>query len=172
MKKILLLSDTHGYIDDAILKHASEADEIWHAGDIGDIALTDALQKITTVRAVYGNIDNHIVRSVWPENNFFVCEGLKVLITHIAGYPGKYATRAKQLIAEHRPGLFICGHSHLLKVMKDQKYGHLHMNPGAAGTHGFHLMRTMIRFRVEDGSIKVPEVIELGKRGALPQTVS
>lgn len=171
MKKILLLSDTHGHLDESVIKHCREADEIWHAGDIGSIELTDTLQKITTVRAVYGNIDNHTTRSVWPENNFFICEGLPVLITHIAGYPGKYSTRAKELITAHRPGLFICGHSHMLKVMKDQKYGHLHMNPGAAGIHGFHIIRTMIRFRIENGVIKEPEVIELGKRGALPQTV-
>ena len=165
--KILLLSDTHSYLDDAILKHAAAADEIWHAGDFGNIATADALQKIKPLRGVWGNIDGKDVRIVYPLDNRFTINGLDVLMTHIGGYPGHYEQRVKRIIEQAPPMLFICGHSHILKVMRDPKYNMLCMNPGAAGVHGFHKMRTMIRFSINNGKIENPEEIELGLRGKL-----
>jgi len=165
--KILLLSDTHSHIDESILKYARQADEIWHAGDIGSLAVTDALAKIKPVRAVYGNIDNKNIQMEFPLNNRFKCEDVDVLMTHIGGYPPKYNARTKALIAENRPKLYICGHSHILKVMWDKKLGVLHMNPGACGKHGFHQVRTMLRFVIEGKEITGLEIIELGKRGEL-----
>lgn len=161
MKKILLLSDTHSYIDNHICAHAKKVDEVWHAGDIGDLKVTDTLQGITTLRAVYGNIDGNEARSEFPLHNRFDCEGLNVWITHIGGYPGKYARGMRKLLLENPPGLFICGHSHILKVMPDTKLGFFHMNPGAAGKHGFHTVRTMLRFIVAQGKIENLEVIEM-----------
>ena len=171
MKKILLLSDTHGHIDESILKHAAAADEIWHAGDIGSLSLSDQLSTIGKVRAVYGNIDDHTIRTVWPEHICFELEGLKVLMLHIAGYPGHYNAKAKALIRQIMPGLVVCGHSHILRVMRDPHFQHLHMNPGAAGIHGFHRIRTMLRFGIQTGKVIEPEVIELGLRGKLPEPV-
>lgn len=162
--KILLLSDTHSYIDDRILHFASEADEVWHAGDIGDLSVTDELQKVSKLRAVYGNIDDHIARKQFPLHQKFICEGVSVWMTHIGGYPPKYNTNTRTQIAKNPPKLFICGHSHILKVMPDKRYGLLHMNPGACGTYGFHQMRTMLRFEINAGKIENLEVIELGKR--------
>lgn len=162
MKKILLLSDTHSYIDERIVKYATEADEIWHAGDIGDMKVAQQLEKIKPFRAVHGNIDT---KDHYPLNNIFVVEGVKVVITHIGGYPGKYTSRVKNLLKQESPKLYICGHSHILKVMHDKTLKILHMNPGAAGNSGFHQMRTMLRFQVENGKIDNLEVIELGKRG-------
>lgn len=164
MTKILLLSDTHSYMDDAILKHARWADEVWHAGDIGNLKVTDALAKLKPLRGVHGNIDDHIIQKEFPENNRFFCEGVNVLITHIGGYPPKYNIRTRDIIKENPPKLFICGHSHILKVMMDKKLGVLHMNPGACGKHGFHQVRTMLRFVIDGDNIKDLEVIELGKR--------
>ena len=164
MTKILLLSDTHSYIDNAILKHVGWADEIWHAGDIGSLKVTDAISKLKPLKGVYGNIDDHIIQKEFPENNRFFCEGVDVLITHIGGYPPKYNIRTRDIIKENPPKLFICGHSHILKVMMDKKLGVLHMNPGACGKHGFHQVRTMLRFIIDGDNIKDLEVIELGKR--------
>ncbi|MEO9661976.1 MAG: metallophosphoesterase family protein [Maribacter dokdonensis] len=164
MTKILLLSDTHSYMDDAILKHARWADEVWHAGDIGNLKVTDAIAKLKPLRGVHGNIDDHIIQKEFPENNRFFCEGVDVLITHIGGYPPKYNIRTRDIIKENPPKLFICGHSHILKVMMDKKLGVLHMNPGACGKHGFHQVRTMLRFVIDGDNIKDLEVIELGKR--------
>ena len=164
MTKILLLSDTHSHIDDAILKYADQADEIWHAGDIGTLAVTDALAKSKPVRAVYGNIDDHIIQKEFPLNNRFFCEGVDVLMTHIGGYPPKYNGRTREDIKQSPPKLFICGHSHILKVMWDKKLGLLHMNPGACGKYGFHHVRTMLRFVIDGNDIKDLEIIELGKR--------
>lgn len=165
MKKILLLSDTHSYIDDRIVYYAEQVDEVWHAGDIGDLKVTDALKNIKPLKAVYGNIDDAKARTEFPLNNIFACEGMKIWITHIGGYPGKYSTRIKEGFLEFKPDIFICGHSHILKVQFDKQYNCLTMNPGAAGTHGFHQMRTMLRFEIDQGKIKNLEVIELGKRG-------
>lgn len=160
MKKILLLSDTHGYLDDAVLKHVKEADEVWHAGDIGSISVTDTLKKLTPLRAVYGNIDNAEIRGEFPLHNRFMCEGVDVWITHIGGYPGRYSPEIREEIKNDPPRLFITGHSHILKVMNDKKLGVLHMNPGAIGKHGFHKVRTMLRFTISEGDIGNLEVVE------------
>ena len=163
MTKILLLSDTHGYIDDVILKYVRMADEVWHAGDIGDLKVTDAIKAIKPIKAVFGNIDDHNVRKEYPEHNRFLCEEVNVWITHIGGYPNKYNIRVKEAINTNPPDLFICGHSHILKVMPDKKLNLLHMNPGAIGKHGFHSVRTMLRFEIDGKEIKNLEVIELKK---------
>lgn len=166
MKKILLLSDTHNHIDDAIRKHAAEADEVWHAGDMGSLILADELEKIRPLRAVYGNIDDHKVRSAWPEHLHFSCEDVTVWMTHIGGYPARYAPGIKNGLEQYKPGLFICGHSHLLRVMRDKQHGLLYMNPGAAGISGFHHVRTMLRFVINGKEITDVAVIELGLRGS------
>lgn len=164
MKKILLLSDTHSHIDDQILKHVKNADEVWHAGDIGDLSVTDTIQKLKPLRGVYGNIDNDKARMEFPEHNRFMCEDVDVWITHIGGYPNKYNVRVREEIQKNPPKLFICGHSHILKVMFDKKLGLLHMNPGACGKHGFHKVRTMLRFVIDGEKIKDLEIIELANR--------
>lgn len=164
MKKILLLSDTHSYIDEAILKHVKKADEVWHAGDIGDLEVTDKIKALKPLRAVYGNIDDAKARLEFPENNRFVCEGVDVFMTHIGGYPPKYNIRTRDLIKENPPRIFICGHSHILKVMPDKRYNLIHMNPGAVGKHGFHNVRTMLRFTIDGKKIENLEVIEFPKR--------
>ncbi len=165
MKHILLISDTHSHMDEAILKYVHMADEVWHAGDIGDLAVTDAIRAIKPIRAVYGNIDNHDIQMEFPLDNRFMCEGVNVWITHIGGYPNKYNLRIKEVLKINPPKLFICGHSHILKVIWDKKLGLLHMNPGACGTHGFHQLRTMLRFTIDGEDIKNLEIVELGKRG-------
>ena len=161
MKKILLLSDTHGYIDERILHYAQEADEVWHAGDIGRLTVSEKLKEIKPLRAVYGNVDDHEIRKEFPLNQRFTCEGLDVWITHIGGYPGRYSPAVKEEIKKNPPKLFISGHSHILKVMNDKNLHLLHMNPGAAGKHGFHKIRTMLRFKIENANIVDLEVIEL-----------
>ncbi|SNR76936.1 metallophosphoesterase family protein [Lutibacter flavus] len=164
MKKILLLSDTHSYLDDQILKFVNQSDEVWHAGDIGAIEVIDTISKLKTVRAVYGNIDNSVIRSEFPLDNKFTIEGVSVWITHIGGYPNRYDYRIKEEITKNSPKIFISGHSHILKVIYDKKLNLLHMNPGAAGKHGFHNIRTMLRFEVHEGDISNLEIIELEKR--------
>ena len=164
MKKILLLSDTHSYIDDQIMKYVRQADEVWHAGDIGAINVTDTIQKEKPLRAVFGNIDDHEVRKEFPLHNRFMCEGVDVWITHIGGYPGKYNMEVRAEINKNPPKIFICGHSHILKVMPDKKLGLIHMNPGAIGKHGFHQVRTMLRFEIDGDKIQNLEVIEVGKK--------
>jgi len=165
--KVLLLSDTHSYLDDRILSYASQADEVWHAGDIGDLKVTDSLKKIKPLRAVYGNIDNHEARLEFPLNNRFTCEGMDIWITHIGGYPDKYNPAIREEINRNPPQIFIAGHSHILKVQFDKKLNCLHLNPGACGVHGMHQMRTMLRFEIEKGKIFNLEVIELGLRAKL-----
>ena len=160
MTKILLLSDTHSYIDADILKYVKLADEVWHAGDIGDLKVTDTIAKLKPLRAVFGNIDDAKARVEFPLNNRFHCEDVDVLITHIGGYPGRYSPAIRDEIYKNPPRIFISGHSHILKVMNDKKRGILHMNPGAAGTHGFHQVRTMLRFEIDGSEIKNLEVIE------------
>ena len=160
MKKILLLSDTHSYIGDDILKYAKQVDEVWHAGDIGDLTVTDTIKKVKTLRAVYGNIDNNQARAEFPLHNRFKCEDVDVWITHIGGYPGKYNPNIRDAINNNPPDLFICGHSHILKVIPDKKLNLLHMNPGAIGKHGFHQVRTMLRFTINKKKISDLEVIE------------
>ncbi|MFL9843438.1 metallophosphoesterase family protein [Flavobacterium rhizosphaerae] len=164
MKKILLLSDTHSYIDETILKYVKQADEVWHAGDIGNLSVTDAIKKEKPLRAVYGNIDDAKARMEFPLNNRFMCEGVDVWITHIGGYPGKYNIAVRDELKQNPPRLFICGHSHILKVMNDAKLGLLHMNPGAAGVHGFQKVRTMLRFEIDGDKIQNLEVIEIAKK--------
>ncbi len=165
MKKILLLSDTHSHVDDVILKYVAQADEVWHAGDIGNLAVTDAIKELKPLRAVYGNIDDAKARLEFPLHQRFLCEDVDVWITHIGGYPGKYSAAIKSVLSTNPPKLFICGHSHILKVMFDKQFQVLHLNPGAAGKSGFHQMRTMLRFVIDGAAIKDMEIIELGKRG-------
>lgn len=164
MTKILLLSDTHSYIDDAILKYVAQADEVWHAGDIGNLSVTDTLKKKKPLKAVYGNIDDDKARLEFPLDNQFMCEDVSVWMTHIGGYPNKYNVRIREQIKERPPKIFISGHSHILKVMFDKKLNLLHINPGACGKHGFHQVRTMVRFKINKSDITDLEVIELGKR--------
>lgn len=164
MKRIGLLSDTHGYLDPKIFDYFSSVDEIWHAGDIGDINVMDQLSSFKPTKGVYGNIDDHIVRQEYPEFLSFMCEGVKVLITHIAGKPGKYYKRAHELIEQEQPQLFVCGHSHILLVKMDPNYKMLWMNPGASGIKGFHQVKTLLRFQISKDRIHDLEVIELGKR--------
>lgn len=163
-----LLSDTHGHLDSAVIKHFASCDEIWHAGDIGDIALADELAKFKPLRAVYGNIDDQNIRERYPEDLWFACEDLTIWMTHIGGAPPSYNSRVKKILAERIPDVFICGHSHILRVKRDPKYNNmLYLNPGAAGNQGFHQMKTLLRFEVAGKEIRNMEVIELGKRGAI-----
>lgn len=164
MKRIALLSDTHGYLDKRIVTHLEEVDEVWHAGDIGNIAVTDTLEGIKPLKAVYGNIDGQEIRLVHPKDQVFKCEGLQVWMTHIGGYPNKYHPFVKERIKKNPPDLFICGHSHILKVQHDKQLNLLHLNPGACGVHGFHKVRTMMRFNVEQKQVKDLEIIELSPR--------
>jgi putative phosphoesterase len=160
MTKILLLSDTHSYIGEDILKYVKQSDEVWHAGDIGDLKVTDSIKTLKPLRAVYGNIDNAEARVEFPEHNIFKCENVNVWITHIGGYPGRYNPAIRDSLRQNPPNLFICGHSHILKVMPDKKLNLLHMNPGAIGKHGFHKARTMLRFEIDNDKITNLEVIE------------
>ena len=161
MKRIGLLSDTHGYWDDRYLKYFEESDEIWHAGDIGSMDVLDRLMKFRTFRGVYGNIDGQDIRKILPEINRFELEGADVMIKHIGGYPGKYDMQVKKIISSATPDLLICGHSHILKVKYDKDYELLHINPGAAGKYGFHTVRTLVRFNIDCGKFSDLEVIEL-----------
>jgi len=165
MKQIGLLSDTHSFLDPAVFEYFKNCDEIWHAGDIGSFDVVEQLENFKPFRAVYGNIDDAKMRTEFPLNLRFECEGVDVLMTHIGGYPGRYSKRVREIIQENPPKLYICGHSHILKVMPDKKYGLLHINPGACGNHGFHKIKTMVRFKLAEGNISDLEVIELGKRG-------
>lgn len=163
MKRIGLLSDTHSFIDDKILIFFNECDEIWHAGDIGNIETADKLSSFKPLKAVYGNIDGTDVRIVWPKFQTFRCEDVDVLITHIGGYPGKYEREILEIFKTKTPMLFICGHSHILKVIFDKKYNLLHINPGAAGKSGLHKKRTAVRFRIDGSDIKDLEVWEMDR---------
>lgn len=164
MKKILLLSDTHSHIDNAILKYVRQADEVWHAGDIGDLVVIDTIKSLKPLRAVYGNIDDDKARTEFPLHHRFFCEAVDVWITHIGGYPGKYNQAIREAIRSNPPKLFICGHSHILKVQFDKTLNLLHMNPGACGIYGFHQVRTMLRFEIDGDKIQNLEIIELGKK--------
>lgn len=164
MTKILLLSDSHSYLDDRILEYARQADEIWHCGDFGSMEVLEEFEKIKSLKGVYGNIDNDKIRQCVPEVSRFMCEKVEVLMIHIGGYPGKYTPLAKKEISEKPPKLFISGHSHILKVMFDEKNNLLYLNPGACGKSGWHKVRTMMRFEIDGEEIKNLEVIELGQR--------
>lgn len=164
MKRIGLISDTHGFFDENIVKYFANCDEIWHAGDFGTTEVIQSLEKIKPLRGVYGNIDGQDIRSQFPEVTIFMCEDVKVMMKHIGGYPPKYNAESKKLIRAHQPQLFISGHSHILKIMYDEKLYCLHINPGAAGKQGWHQTRTLVRFAIAGKSITDCEVIELGKR--------
>lgn len=166
MFRIGLISDTHGYYDPRIATHFSKVDEIWHAGDIGDYEVIVKLNLIAPVIAVYGNIDGTQIRSMFPGHQRLTREGLDIWMTHVGGYPGAYDRRVRDIIYENPPGLFISGHSHILKVIPDKKGGFLHMNPGAAGRNGMHQVRTLIRFEISEGRVAGADVIELGSRSA------
>jgi uncharacterized protein len=163
--KIGLISDTHGHLDPKVFTYFKDCDEVWHAGDIGNQALIDELKSFKKLRAVFGNIDGSNLRLEFTEDLFFELEGKKILITHIGGTPPKYNPRARKLIKEHSPDIFICGHSHILRVMHDPTQNLLYINPGAAGNHGFHKFRTLVRFDLDAGTLSNMQVIELGKRG-------
>lgn len=167
MKKIALISDNHSYYGEEVRKITDECDEVWHAGDIGSFESIEKLRADKLFRAVYGNIDDYKIRAEFPEYLVFFCEELKVLMTHIGGYPGKYSPGVRTLLKEHQPQLFICGHSHILKVMRDPVYNLIHMNPGAYGVHGFHQFRTMLTFCIAGADIHEVKVIEFGRRGAM-----
>lgn len=163
MIRIGLLSDTHNHLDKAAVKYLTQCDEIWHAGDIGTISVCKELEQIKPLRAVYGNIDGQDIRKVYPKVQRFMCENVDVLMVHIGGYPDRYDVEVKKLIEEKPPKLFICGHSHILKVIFDKKYNLLHINPGAAGNYGFHKVKTLVRFTIDKENIKDLEVVELGQ---------
>lgn len=166
--KIGLLSDTHTFLDEKIFEYFKDVDQIWHAGDIGNDELADQLEAFKPLRAVYGNIDGGKLRIRYPEDQIFSVEGVSVWMTHIGGYPPRYAKRVKSAIMKYNPKLFICGHSHILKIMPDPKRpGSLCINPGAAGKHGFHIEKTVVRFELSEGNIKNLEVIKLGKRAKI-----
>ena len=162
--KIGLLSDTHGYLDSKIFNYFDSCDEIWHAGDIGSLEVADVLEKYRPFRAVYGNIDGGELRKRYSEDLQFTCSGTRILITHIGGKPPNYNKRVRELILAFNPDIFICGHSHILRVIYDQINKLLYLNPGALGRQGFHKVKTAIRFDISDGKAKNMEVIELGKR--------
>ncbi|QMU28516.1 metallophosphoesterase family protein [Adhaeribacter radiodurans] len=162
--KIGLISDTHGYLDEQILRHLGYCDEIWHAGDFGTLAVSETLAALKPLRGVYGNIDDSTIRRIHPKTLRFTCSNLDVLMTHIGGYPGKYNPEIRAEIQANPPQLFICGHSHILKIMPDKANHLLHINPGAAGKHGFHKVRTLVTFMVSEGKMSDLKVIELGKR--------
>lgn len=161
MTRIGLLSDTHNFLDPSIAEHFKNCDEIWHGGDFGTIAIAELLKKIKPLKGVYGNIDGYDVRSVYPEQLVFFCEEVKVMIRHIGGYPPRYNPETKNELLIHHPQLLISGHSHILKIMFDEKLDCLYMNPGAAGKHGWHKTPTLIRFAIDGKEIKDCEVIEL-----------
>jgi putative phosphoesterase len=164
MTRIGLLSDTHSFLHPKIFQHFSACDEIWHAGDIGNPDTIYELRKFKPVRAVYGNIDGYPIRSLYPERDLFFCEDVKVLLTHIGGYPGRYEKSVRQVIRDEQPDLFICGHSHILKVIYDKEHRLLHINPGAAGKSGMHKVITFVRFVIDGKNIKDLEVIELERK--------
>tara|TARA_Y200000002_G_scaffold235328_1_gene194389 strand:- start:613 stop:1104 length:492 start_codon:yes stop_codon:yes gene_type:complete len=163
LKKILLISDTHGFLDEKIIAHCKNSDEIWHAGDIGNYSLVESLKKIKPLRAVYGNIDDQLLRNEFNIDCKFSIEQIKVWMTHIGGYPGKYNKRILNGLKEYKPDLFICGHSHILKIIYDKKHDFLHINPGAIGKHGFHQKRTMVRFNIDKGDLNNLEIIEYNR---------
>ena len=164
MKSIGLISDTHGYLDDNVFDHFKDCDEIWHGGDFGTLVVLKELRQFKPLKGVNGNIDGPEIRRIFPETIRFKCEEVEVLMTHIGGYPGKYSPLIKPELMNNPPQLFICGHSHILKVIYDEKIQCLHMNPGAAGKQGWHKVRTLLRFRVDGKVMKDCEVIELGGR--------
>jgi putative phosphoesterase len=168
MRKIGLISDTHSYLDPKAVEILSDVDEIWHAGDIGDASVTDALRQLKPLRGVHGNIDGKELRYEFPQDDRFFLEGFDIWITHIGGYPGNYAPRVRKILQQQPPAIFICGHSHILRVMRDPAFNNmLVLNPGAAGVQGFHYVKTLLRFTLDNGKISNMEAVELGKRGEI-----
>lgn len=166
--KIGLISDTHGFLDTKVFDYFAQCDEIWHAGDIGELSVAEQLEAFKPLRAVYGNIDEKDIQIRFPEDLFFKCEGIDVWMTHIGGAPPRYNPRVKKMLPQHKPGIFICGHSHILRIARDAaQNGMLYINPGAAGNHGFHHMKTLVRLEITAGNVTNLEVVELGRRGAL-----
>ncbi|MES2734089.1 MAG: metallophosphoesterase family protein [Bacteroidota bacterium] len=166
--KIGLISDTHSYLDEKVFSYFDTCDEIWHAGDIGTLELADKLAAFKPLRAVHGNIDDARIQKLYPKDARFSCEGLNVWITHIGGYPPRYNPPVLRELRLNPPDIFVCGHSHILRVMADPKLGKLlYLNPGAAGQHGFHLIKTLLRFEINAGKVSQMQAIELGKRGAI-----
>ena len=165
--RIGLLSDTHSFLDPKIFDYFKDCDELWHAGDIGDASVVDSLEKFKPIRAVFGNIDDKNLQARYPEDLWFDCEGVKIWMTHIGCAPPNYNPRIKKILKEKVPDVFICGHSHILRVKKDDSLKMLYINPGVAGNHGFHTMKTIIRLEIGNGKILKMEVIELGKRGMI-----
>ena len=161
MKRIGILSDTHGHWDERLASFFAQCDELWHAGDIGNMATADTINAFKPLKAVYGNIDDSLVRSTYPEILQFTCEDVNVLITHIGGYPKRYEKKITPILKSQKPNLFICGHSHILKVIYDKDYELLHINPGAAGISGFHLVRTAIRLTIDGSNMKEMEILEI-----------
>ena len=166
MKQIVLLSDTHHSLDERFIHHFENADEIWHAGDIGSLKITDELKKYAPIKVVWGNIDSSTIRSEFKATLYFKCEKVKVMITHIGGYPGRYDKKILPMIKQVNPDLFICGHSHILKVMYDKKYKLLHMNPGAIGDFGIHQAKTILSFKIDGKKIKDLKVVEFPRSKA------
>lgn len=165
MVKVGLISDTHGFLDDAVFKQFDQCDEIWHAGDFGSAEIADKLKDFKPLKGVYGNVDGYDIRSCYPEKLVWNCEGVKVYMIHIGGHPGRYAPNIKPDLLANTARLFISGHSHILKIIYDDRISCLHMNPGAAGKQGWHKIRTIVRFSIDGPLIKDCEVIELGRRG-------
>lgn len=167
MTRIGVIADTHGYLDPLVFKYFEQCDQVWHAGDIGTIEVTEELKKRYDLRAVFGNIDGTELRKEFEEDLIFSVGTKKILITHIAGNPGSYPKRVTDLIAEHHPDVLVCGHSHILRVEFDKKYNLLYINPGAAGVHGFHKVKTLLRFAIDGEKITNMEVVEMGSRASL-----
>ena len=165
--RIGIISDTHSYLDPSVFKYFSQCDELWHAGDIGTLDVLQQLEAFRPTMAVFGNIDGHEVRAASPEDLVFVREGKKILMTHIAGSPPRYNPRVRELIRTHQPDVLVCGHSHILKVQPDKANNLLFINPGAAGKHGFHKIKTLLRLEIQEGKIQNLEVVELGPRGQI-----
>lgn len=171
--KIGLLSDTHSDLDPKVFEYFKDCDEVWHAGDIGEMSVTTELQNFKPFRAVFGNIDSKEVQHIFPEDLWFTCGGITIWITHIGGVPPNYNPRIKKILKEKTPNVFICGHSHILRIKRDPNFNNmLYINPGACGNHGFHAIKTIVRFEIAKGKIENMEVIELGKRGAIDASSS
>lgn len=170
MHQIGILSDTHSYLNQQILNFFSTCDEVWHAGDIGDINVVNSLSELKKIRAVYGNIDNYIIRKEFPLYQYFSCEKINILMMHIGGYPGKYSPEAKELILKYKPDIFVSGHSHILKIMYDKNNSLLYINPGAAGNSGFHKIITAVKFNISEKNISEMEVLEI-QRNTLSQSI-
>jgi uncharacterized protein len=164
--KILLMSDTHGFLDDSIISFIKDCDQVWHCGDFGSIQLVEEIKKLKPLYGVFGNVDGQKIRGEFPETHTFLCEGLKICMRHIGGYPPRYEPGVRDMLKKEKPGVFISGHSHILKVIRDKDLGLIHMNPGAAGLEGFHKIRTLLRFNLRKGEIKDLQAIELGKKNS------